>query len=148
MVRAHYRNKFLKRRAGISLVECLLMMIIVALAIGAILQTAGYASRLQTSGRRYVDSHRDAVSFMNILDSLKREEISGDTIILAAAKNAGFRSDLLYVTSPAITLLSADGMISVAITVTESDNSRRTITKYFNNYNNRTVSDDREKKAP
>ena len=148
MVVTHYRNKFLKRREGISLVECLLMIIIVALTIGAILQTAGSATRLQAAGRKYVDSHRDAVSFMNILDSFVRESISGDAVILEATKNAGLRRDLVYLSPSGISILSDDGMYAVTITINESDNSSKTIKKFFNGYNNRTVSDDREKKAP
>lgn len=145
MVGTHSRNKFLKRREGISLVECLVMIIIVAFTIGAILQTTVSATKLQTAGRKFVDSHRDLVSFLNILDSFERDNISGDATVIRAIKKIAYDRGLGSVVSANVEELPDNGVIVVSVTFNQSDTSQRTIRKYYNSYNNRTVSDDREK---
>ena len=129
-----------KKRKGVGFVECLVMLIIVAVTIGTILQTSSATTLMQMAGRTYVESHKAAVSFFNVLESIPPDNISGD--ILSAVKDiAGNSINYAYISAPVVT--STGGIIEVSISIQDSKTSKRTISRIFNSYSNETVPDDR-----
>ena len=139
----YFRKMRFRKREGVSLVECLLLLIVVAFTLGAILQTSTVTSQMHVVGRKYVESHKSVVSFFNTLEAIGAVNIinvSGD--ILDAVKKADSLGDFSYILSPEI-VASTDSYITVRVYVDESKRVKRSISKNINIFSNSTVSDDR-----
>ena len=152
----NFRKLVFKSRQGVTLVECLLMIVVVALTVGAILQTSAATTRMQVAGRGYVDSHKAALSFLNIVESIDPTKIiDGTEDPLNNVRNAlgittggKFSGNMGYIAEPPTITPEVDGVITMSITIHDNENSRKTIIKNFNAFNYRPVSDDREITGP
>ena len=136
-----------KRRDGMGLMEAIILIIVVAFTVGAMLQTAFVTTKLQMAGRKYIESHKSMVSFFQTLESIAPGDIKNiSTDILPNVKqvNQVGETSYLSISKPEVTV--GNDVITVKITVTDSDYNERVIYKYYNIFSNRTVSDDRIKK--
>jgi Tfp pilus assembly protein PilV len=67
------------QRRGVSIVECLILMIILAVTIGAIMETVAWSMHLQTSSRENMGAYLFINNWFETLESFTSEEIaSGD----------------------------------------------------------------------
>jgi len=142
----YFKKMRFKKREGVTLIECLILLIVTAFSIGAILQTFSVTTQLQMAGRRYVDSHKNVVSYFHTLESIETNNISTD--IFNTVRNVNSVGDFSYVLSPEI-IRSTDAVVTVRVFVINSDRSHksyrptREISKDFSRFTHRTVSDDR-----
>jgi hypothetical protein len=147
----HFKRFCFKKRDGISLVEALILILVVAFTVGAMLQTSILTTQLQTAGRKYIESHKSLVSFFHTLESVEAKDIlNADTrTIRSYVGSINFIGDVNYdkhytnVLSPDISVGS--GVVTVRIILSDSDLSKKEIFESYNIFSNSTVSDDRVK---
>jgi len=139
----YFRKLFFKKRSGISLVECLILILIVSFTIAAILQTSVITSNLQVAGRDYVNSHKAAAAFFQALKTVEAENIFNNPVSIDAFVRDALASERTarYISNPQVR--STDGRIIVSVTVRESATSSRVMEMSYNVFSNQTVDDDR-----
>ncbi|MDR1376372.1 MAG: hypothetical protein LBJ22_02580 [Synergistaceae bacterium] len=67
-----------KRRRGISMVECLILLLILGLALEAIVTTMFWASDLGSFNRATLEMHTIASSVFEALEAVPPDDLSGD----------------------------------------------------------------------
>lgn len=131
-------KKFLRRREGFSLVESLILILVVAITLGALLQTTALTTELQIKERRNIDSMAVASSWFAALDSVMVASDVPTAIanaIKMTDKYATYISDARYETH--------DGFITVTATILNDKGKPFTMSRSYNIYGNETVSDDK-----
>ena len=138
-----FRKLCFKKRQGMSIVETLLLIIVVAFTVGAMLQTTYVTSQMQIAGRKYVESHKSMVSFFQAVEAVD----SGD-IMSGNLKNTV--KDIIptesFVNISKIQAVSNDRVATVSITLTDSDKKSKVVYSDYNVFSHRTVADVKDRR--
>jgi hypothetical protein len=140
-----------RKRKGMGIMECLILMIVVGLTFGAMFTTMAWATRSYASGKQDQESRELLFSWIQTFESLWPNAYGGDVdgAIRAASNMLGGTWSNGEARIGGFTLTAVDaglsgGNLELRVTIRASD-SKKTLVDLRRNYNafsNETVSDD------
>ncbi|MDR1874798.1 MAG: hypothetical protein LBQ90_07300 [Synergistaceae bacterium] len=140
------------RRRGISIVECLILMVVVAIAIGAIMQTVAWSMNLQVTSRENMGAYLFVNNWFETLESLEPSSIdagnfsSAGDIRAAVQARMGKKPPYRYEVTRGPTNLSG-GVYTVRLEVWPSSTKARSlvVSRDVNRFSTKTAPDNAQR---
>lgn len=144
-----FGNWRVKRRKGVSIIECVILMVILAIAIGAIMSTAIWSSELRISTKGHIGTYIAANNWFEAAEALPpasfdmgvtpanfAETVAGVTNLLGGANRVDFKFDVRRISS-------GNGTHSIELTISNVSlkNEPFVVTRSLNAFSNATVPD-------
>lgn len=141
------KNRFRRRRKGVTVVEVVILMVVLAISIWAIMSTAIWATDLQSFNRQYIGANILVSSWFEAAESIPPDDFESDfdaaaELVLKRLGGSGGYLEGFSITP--VDVSSGDGARTVRLTLTtQGKNAPYVITRSLNLMSVETVSDDR-----
>ena len=136
----------MSRRKGMSIVEGLILMVVLAIAIWAIMSTAIWTTQLQTSSRGDIGVRTLATSWFEVFESINPEGMDFDDAkarVVATLEGSGDYISGFKVEAKEISVSGGVRTVELRLSQPASKKAPVTIRRRVNSMSHETVSDDR-----